>query len=188
MVVGRVLLVPLGDEDWGGTLHEVAEHRVRSDIGWLLRLVACGLLANGAVILARRVQHAGYPIRAAVLSMVLSLGWAACAALCVAGVSMGVASARDDRQSMIDFQREMAASPGIMVIFALATVAGLAYVALAVMAARAHVITTASAVLLGLGGLLTLPSTPGPVTPLLIGSAGVLFAGHLLALRRTPNT
>ena len=48
LVVARLLLEPLGDADWDRTLTDVASHRARSDAGWLLAILGCGLMSLGS--------------------------------------------------------------------------------------------------------------------------------------------
>src|SRR5688572_28805757 len=56
MAIARVLLVPFDDEDWDAVMTSMAANQGRSDTGWLLAIVASGLLAVTAVVLANRLR------------------------------------------------------------------------------------------------------------------------------------
>ena len=51
MAVGRMLLVPIDDQDWDAVMTSMARHEARSDSGWLIAIAACGLLAVTAVLI-----------------------------------------------------------------------------------------------------------------------------------------
>src|SRR5438270_2436165 len=61
MAVARVLLVPLDDQDWDGTMTKMVSHAARSNIGWFLALASCGLLAVTGVVLAQQLRTVGRP-------------------------------------------------------------------------------------------------------------------------------
>lgn len=77
MAVGRLLLVPLDDEDWDGVMSDMAANPGRSAAGWLLSIAACGLLAATAVILARRLADEGWSRTAMFVTVTTAMGWAA---------------------------------------------------------------------------------------------------------------
>jgi hypothetical protein len=183
LVVARLLLEPLGDADWDRTLTDVASHRGRSDAGWLLAILGCGLMSLGSGgyvrLIGRRRRHVG----ATVLSLLVPLGWVACGAICVAGLAMSASAVRPERPTMIAWQESMNSSTSVAVLFAVTMLAGLGYLWLAVEFVRGRVVGTSAAVLIGLGGMSTLVTMPGPVKPVLVAASALLAVGHWLALR-----
>lgn len=192
MLAGRVLLDPLGDADWDKTLSAVAAHRGRSDAGWLLAFLGCALLAYGSIALVQRLAVRGARAAPTVLGLLLPLGWTACAAICVAGLAMGTSAVRPERETMVAWQEAMSSSTSVALLFFVTVVAGFGYLWLALALARRGVLGRGSAALIGLGGLTTLVTMPGPVKPALIVTATLLAAGHALAVRpsdaATPPT
>jgi len=182
MAVARVLLVPLDDQDWGGTMDRMAAHTARSDLGWFLAMAASGLLAITGVLLSQRVHAAGR-VRAATVSMItISLGWAACAAICVSGLLLGVIAKAADRPVQIQIQKDFNSNAAGLP-FLLCGLAAIGYVVLGVALARSGRATKGAAILVALGGAATLLTMPGPLTPLLVLTALLLAAGHVLTLR-----
>src|SRR3954449_13412452 len=92
MAVARILLVPFDDQDWDKTLTDMAAHQARSDLGWLLAIAACGLLAASAIVLAQRLQFAGRARSATFVIVSTAIGWAGCAAICLGGIYLSVAA------------------------------------------------------------------------------------------------
>jgi hypothetical protein len=180
LVVGRLLLEPLGDADWDRTLTDAASHRGRSDTGWLLAILGCGLMALGSGSYVRLIARRGRSVSAAVLSLLVPLGWVACGAICVAGLAMSASAVRPERATMIAWQESMNSSASVAVLFAFTALAGLGYLWLAVELVRRTAVGTSAAVLIGLGGLSTLVTMPGPVKPVLVAASVLLAAGHWL--------
>ena len=183
LVVARLLLEPLGDADWDRTLTEVASHRARSDAGWLLAILGCGLMSLGSGSYMRLIGRRGRHVGATVLSLLVPLGWAACGGICVAGLAMSASAVRPERETMIVWQESMNSSASIAVLFAVTMLAGLGYLWLATELVRGKVIGTSAAVLIGLGGVSTLVTMPGPVRSVLVAASVLLAVGHWLALR-----
>jgi len=182
MALGRALLVPFDDQDWNGTLTDMAAHRGRSDAGWVLALAASGLLATTVGILAaqlrtRRRRSSGFALVAT------ALGWAGCAAICGGGLLMSAMARATDRDVQVQVMKEFNDAGATGVVFLVCVIAAVGYVVLAVGLARSQVTSKGAAVLIGLGGATTLLTMPGPLTPLLVATALILAAGHGLALR-----
>jgi|JI7StandDraft_1071085.scaffolds.fasta_scaffold193959_1 hypothetical protein len=180
LVVGRLLLEPLGDADWDRTLTDVASHRGRSDTGWLLAILGCGLMALGSRSYVRLIVRRGRSVSAAVLSLLVPLGWVACGAICVAGLAMSASAVRPERATMVAWQESMNSSASVAVLFAVTALAGLGYLWLAVELVRRKAVGTSAAGLIGVGGLSTLVTMPGPVKPVLVAASVLLAAGHWL--------
>jgi hypothetical protein len=182
MALARLLLVPFDDQDWDGTLTKMADHQGRSDTGWVLAIAASGLLATTATILAHRLQLAGRSRAAAVAIVMTAIGWSGCAAIGLGGLYMSTAAQAPDRAAQVQVLEDFNdGSSGW--VFLMCAVAAIGYVVLAVALARGGVTTRGAAVLIGLGGVGTLLTIGGPLTPLLVVAALVLAAGHGLALR-----
>ena len=97
MAIGAVFLVRWNDQDWAGVLTDMAAHRTRSDLGWLLALTASGLLVVPGLALAGLVRESR-PRTAAFATVTTALGWAGSAGICSGGVfmsAMAVSPARD---------------------------------------------------------------------------------------------
>jgi hypothetical protein len=106
MALGRVLLVPLDDQDWGGVMTSMAAHQARSDAGWLLAIVASGLLRITAVMLAGRLRLAGWIRSAMFVTITTAIGWAATAATCLQGIYLSVAATAPDRDAQVKPQED----------------------------------------------------------------------------------
>lgn len=185
MVLGRCLLVPLGDStNWNDTLDTIASRAGISTTGWLLAMLASALLAYGSATYAFVLDSASYRRVANVITPIISIAWTACAAVCVSGIMMTVAAGESDRTRMIELQETFNSYPAIMIVFLVMLLGAASYVVLGVMLARARVMSRGAIALIAFGGLLTLPTMPGPVQPLLIAAAIILAAGHILALRQ----
>ena len=182
MAVARALLVPFDDEDWDATMTSMAEHQGRSDAGWLLAIVACGLLAVTAVALANRLRGAGKARTATFVTITTAVGWAATAAICLGGLYLSVAAGAPDRAAQVALQEDFNEGASGFV-FLMTAVAAVGYITLAVSLARSHLVTKGAAALLAVGGVATLLTMAGPITALLVTAALLLTAGHALAAR-----
>jgi hypothetical protein len=182
MVIGRLLLVPMDDQKWDATLTQAAAHQGRSDAGWILAMAAAGLLGASALALAALLRGAAWPKAAAVAAITTAAGWAGCAGICTAGMMLSYQGKAPDRAVQVQLLKDLnAGHTGF--IFLLCVVAAVGYVVLSVALARAHVIGKTAAVLIGLGGAGTLLTMPGPMKPLLVLTALLLLAGHVLVVR-----
>lgn len=189
MAVGRLLHVPLDTDnaaDWEATLRRMAAHQVRSDSGWLLAMVAAGLLSVTALALAQRLTAAGRTKSAGFCLIMLPIAWAGCAADSGAALIMsGMAKSTDlALQAQILHTYNATVTPGI--VFLAEVFGAIGYITLAVASARAHIMSRGTAVVLALGGAGTLITSSGPKTPLLVTAAVLLGVGHILAVRTTP--
>ena len=182
MALARVLLVPFDDQKWNDVLNAMAAHQGRSDTGWILALAASGLLGATALMLARRLSVAGRTRGAAIVAVSTALGWAGSAGICASAVVMSVQAKAPDRAVQVQILKDLNAG-STFYIFLLCVVAAVGYVVLAVGLARTGVASKGAAVLLGLGGVSTLLTMPGPAKPLLVLTALLLTAGHVLVLR-----
>ncbi len=186
MALGRALLVPFDDQDWEGTLTDMAAHQGRSDFGWILAVAASGLLATAAAILARRLL--AHRTKSATFAVIATaLGWAGCAGIATGGLLMSEMAKATDRAAQVQILKNFNDGNSAF-IFLLCLIGAIGYVVLAVGLARAKVTSKGAAVLIGLGGASTLLTMPGPLTPLLVATAVVLAAGNGLALRSLGRT
>ena len=187
MAVARVLLVPMDDQNWDGTLTSMAAHRARSDAGWILAVLACGLLAVTAIMLARRLRVAGKGRSADFVALTATVGWAATAAICVGGLFLSVAATAPDRAVQVQLQQKFNDGSSAFV-FLMCAIGAIGYIVLAIGLGRAKVVSKGAAVLIGLGGAATLMTMPGPLKPLLVLTAVLLAAGHVLAFPGLGDT
>lgn len=183
MALGRVLLVPIQDQDWSGVMTSMAANQGRSDAGWLLAIVASGLLGITAVVLAGRLRLAGRVRSAMFITVTTAIGWAATAAICLHGLYLSVAANAPDRAAQVRIQEEFNDGWSIGFLFLMIVIAAIGYLVLAFGLARASVVTEGAAILIGVGGAATLITMGGPLTPLLVLTALLLAAGHALAVR-----
>lgn len=84
---------------------------------------------------------------------------------------------------MIVWQESMNSSASVAILFASTMLAGLGYLWLAIELARRTTVRKSVAILVGLGGMSTLVTMPGPVKPVLVAASLLLAAGHWLASR-----
>ena len=182
MALGRVLLVPLDDQDWDGVMASMADHRGRSDAGWLLALAASGLLTVTAVILANRAQrrlgphgHVHHRHHRPRLGRHRSD---------VPRRHLPVRRRHRDRPRRTSpIPTDFNESAAVGVVFLMAVLAAVGYIVLAVGLARSGTTSKGSTILIAIGGAATLLTMAGPLTPLLVLAALLLTAGHALAAR-----
>lgn len=182
MAVGRLLLVPIDDQGWNAVLNAAAAHQGRSDTGWLLAMAASGLLGATGMLLGHLLSAAGRTRAALFVMGTTALGWAGSAGICSAGILLGYQGKAPDRA--VQIQVLHAANAGhTAFIFLLCVLAVVGYVVLAVELVRSGVAGKAAATVVGLGGVGTLLTMPGPLKALLVVSALVLLAGHVMVIR-----
>jgi hypothetical protein len=182
MALGRLLLVPIDDQGWDAVLTDAAAHQNRSDAGWILAMAASGLLGAGAFVMAGLLGRAGRTRAAAFTTVATALGWAGSAGICSAGMLLSYQGKASDRAVQIRLLRDANAGHTAF-IFLLCVIAAVGYVVLAVALARADVVGKLGATLVGLGGVGTLMTMPGPIRALLVLAALVLLAGQVLVVR-----
>jgi hypothetical protein len=183
MAFGRALLVPLDDEDWDAVMTSMAENQGRSDLGWLIALAASGLLAVSAVVLSSRLRSAGWSGTALFATVTAALGWAGTAATCANALYLSIAADAPDRAAQVQLQQDLNGAASTGVVFLFVALACVGYIALAVGLARSGETTKWAGALLAIGGVTTLLTMAGPLTPLLVFTALLLAGGHALALR-----
>jgi hypothetical protein len=182
MAVGRLLLVPFDDQGWDVVLTQAAAHQSRSDAGWVIALAASGLLAAAALSLAWVLHLAGRSKSAAFAAVTTALGWAGSAGICAGGILLSYQGKAPDRAVQVQLLRDFNAGHSAFV-FLLCVIAALGYVVLAVGLARSDLVGRGVAILIGVGGVGTLLTMPGPLKALLVFAALVLLAGQALAVR-----
>jgi hypothetical protein len=182
MALGRLLLVPINDQGWDDVLTAAAAHQNRSDAGWILAMAASGLLGGSAFVLSSLLSRAGRTRAAAFTAVTTALGWAGSAGICAAGMLLSYQGKAPDRAVQIRLLRDANAGHTAF-IFLLCVIAAVGYVVLAVGLARAGVVGKLGATLVGIGGVGTLMTMPGPVKALLVLAALVLLAGQVLVIR-----
>lgn len=188
MSVARILLLPMDDGDWDQTMTDMVANQARSDLGWVLAIAACGLLATGAAILARRLPLANRSRSAGFTLVTTAVGWAGCAAICLGGLVISEAGEATDRATMVQFQQDFN-NGAVGWPYLLCVIGALGYIVLAIALGRSKTVSAAAAVLIGIGGVTTLLTMPGPITGVLVAAALLLTAGQSLAVRSptTPN-
>lgn len=182
MALGRMLLVPIDDEHLQATMADAGAHQARSDLGWVLAIIACGLLSACATGLARTLQRSGRTAAGGFALVATAVGWAGCAALCLGGLVLSEAAESPDRAAMVVFVTDFTEG-AIGWTFLLSTIGALGYVVLAIALGRSRLVSKAAAVMFGLGGATTLVTMGGPVTWVLVATAIVLAVGQGLASR-----
>jgi hypothetical protein len=188
MVVGGALAVRFNDQDWNGTLTDMAAHHATSDVGWLLVLVSSALLIPAALGLTDLVR-ASRPRTANTVAITSILGWVGSATICAGGLFMGAMAQSPDRAAQLQVLKDFNSGRSNLV-YLMCVVGALGFVALAAALARSRVVPMGAAILIGVGGAGTLLVVPGPVKALLILGAVLLLAGHvwiLASLRSTPR-
>ncbi|HEY3833373.1 MAG TPA: hypothetical protein VGO03_13840 [Acidimicrobiia bacterium] len=183
MAVGRALLVPLDDQRWNKMLTAMADHQSRSDFGWVLALASCGLLTLTVALFARQLNESGRTKTAWFCVIACALGWAGTASTCGAALLMSAAAKSPARAAMIKAVDDFNSGIGVALAFMLVLIAAIGYIVLAVGMTRAKTVSKGAAVIVAIGGVMTLVTMPGPKTVLLVLSALLLCVGHVLALR-----
>lgn len=180
LLVGRLLLVPMDDQKWDAMLSDMASHHSRNALGWSLALVAAGLLAIGGPALVRLVPDRP---RLTVPALVgVALGWVGSAGIATGGLVMGDMATSPERRAMVDVLTSFNEGNGNTVFF-LAVAGVLGNILLAVALARSGVASTGTAVLMGVGAVVSLVAAPGPVKAIGMAGAVLLLAGTLLLVR-----
>ncbi|MEP6761422.1 MAG: hypothetical protein ABJA93_08665 [Sporichthyaceae bacterium] len=187
MAVGRLLLVPFNDQGWDAQLTEAAAHQSRSDAGWLIAMAASGLLGAAALALAWVLHVAGRTRAAAFTAVTTALGWAGSAGICAGGILLSYQGKAPDRAVQVQLLRDFNSGHSAF-IFLLCVVAAIGYVVLAVELVRSGLVGKGVAILIGVGGVGTLLTMPGPMKSLLVLAALVLLAGQALAVRAVGVT
>ena len=187
MAVGRLLLVPFNDQGWDAQLTEAAAHQSRSDAGWLIAMAASGLLGAAALALAWVLHVAGRTRAAAFTAVTTALGWAGSAGICAGGIFLSYQGKAPDRAAQVQLLRDFNSGHSAF-IFLFCVVAAIGYVVLAVALARSGLVGKGVAILIGVGGVGTLLTMPGPMKSLLVLAALVLLAGQALAVRAVGVT
>jgi hypothetical protein len=182
MALGRMLLVPIDDENLQTTMADAGVHQARSDLGWVLAIVASGLLSACATGLARTLRRSGRRVAAGFALVTTAVGWAGCAALCLGGLVLSEAAEASDRAAMAAFVTDFNEG-AIGWTFLLSVVGAVGYLVLGVALGRSKMVSKPAAVLLGLGGATTLVTMGGPVTLVLVATAILLAVGQGLASR-----
>jgi hypothetical protein len=182
MAVGRLLLVPFDDQGWDAVLTQAAAHQARSDTGWIIAIAASGLLGAAALSMAWLLHLAGHTKSAALVAVTTALGWAGSAGICTGGVLLSYQGKAPDRAVQVQLLHDFNSGHSAF-IFLLCVLAAIGYVVLAVELARSGLVNKGVATLIGLGGVGTLLTMPGPLKALLVFAALVLFAGQVLVVR-----
>ena len=128
------------------------------------------------------VSRAGRGHAAAFAAVATALGWAGSAGICAAGMLLSYQGKAPDRAVQIQLLKDLNAGHTAF-IFLLCVIGSVGYVVLAVGLARAGVVGKLGATLVGLGGVGTLLTMPGPMKSLLVLASLVLLAGQVLVIR-----
>ena len=184
LALGRLLLVPFDDQDWDHMLRDMAAQSSRNAIGWSLTLVAAALLVPVGLALVRLVPGRARLTVPALLG--IALGWVGTAAVATGGLVMGHMADSPDRLAMVAVLTRFNEGSG-NTIFLLVLAGVIGNVLLAIALARSNVVQAGTAVLLGVGAVLSLVGAPGPLKPIAVSGALLLVAAHVLLLRSVPQ-
>lgn len=180
LLLGRLLVVPMNDQEWDAMLGSMAGQHSRNALGWSLALVAAGMLIIGGLALARLVpDRPGLTVPALVG---VTLGWIGSAGIATGGLLMGDMANSPERRAMVDVLTGFNEGSGNTVFF-LAVVGVLGNILLAVALARSGVASNGVAVLVGVGAVVSLVAAPGPVKAIAVAGALLLLAGNVLLVR-----
>ena len=180
LILGRSLLVPFDDQQWGAMFATMAEHPTRNAIGWSLALFAAGLLAAAGLVLLRLV--ADQPRLAVPAAVGIVTGWAGTAAIASGGLVMGDMAKSPDRDAMVAVLTGFNEGNG-NTVFLLVLTGVLGNILLAVALARSGRTSRGTAILFGVGAVGSLVAAPGPARPVALLAALLLLAAHLLVVR-----
>ncbi len=184
LALGRLVLVPFDDQEWGRMLGDMAANHSRNAVGWSLTLVAAALLTAAGLALVKLIPDRP---RLTVPALVgVALGWTGTAAIASGGLVMGDMADSPEREAMIVALTNFNEGNGNTIFFlVLAGVVG--NILLAIALARSGIASRGTAVLLGLGAVVSLIGAPGPVKAIAVTGAVLLFGAHLLILRSLSN-
>ena len=177
LLAGSPLLVRFDDQDWDSVLTDMAAAPGRSNLGWSLALLATALLVPAGIALAGLVRGTR-PRTAAVVTVTTALGWVGAGAICYGGLVMGTMAAAPDREALVAVLVDLNDSASNVAFF-MSVLGAVGSIALGVALARSRVVPVGAAVLVGLGGAVTLLVMAGPIRLLLVVGALLLLAGHL---------
>lgn len=188
LAVGRLALVPYDDQEWDRVLTDMAANHSRNAIGWILTLIAAALLSAAGLALARLVPRRSRLILPAAIGV--TLGWVGTAAIATGGLIMNDMANSPERSAMVAVLTSFNEGNGNAIFF-LVLAGVLGNILLAVALARTDIVSKGTAVLLGLGAVVSLVGSPGPVKAIAVAGAVLLIGAHLLILRnpspRTPE-
>ena len=161
-------------------LSDMATHRSRNAIGWSLTLVAAALLVPAGLAVVRLVP--GRPRLTLPALLGVAFGWVGTAAIASGGLVMGDMSDSPDRAAMVAVLTRFNEGSG-NTIFLLVLAGVIGNVLLAIALARSGVASRGTAVLLGVGAVVSLVGAPGPLKAIAVSGAVLLLGAHLLLLR-----
>jgi len=180
LALGRLILVPFDDQEWNRMLSDMAANHSRNAVGWSMALIAAALLTAAGLALVRLVPDRPRLTVPALLGV--ALGWTGTSAVASGGLVMGDMSNSPERDAMVAVLTNFNEGNGNTIFFlVLAGVVG--NILLAVALARSGIASRGTAVLLGLGAVVSLIGAPGPVKPIAVTGAVLLIGAHLLILR-----
>ncbi len=184
LALGRLVLVPFHDQDWNGMLTDMAAHHFRNALGWSLTLMAAALLTITGISLVRMVPNRPRLTVPALIGV--TLGWVGTAAIASGGLVMGNMADSPDRDAMVQVLTNFNEGNGNTIFFfVLAGVIG--NILLAVALARGQIIARGTAVLFGLGAVVSLVAAPGPVKAIAVTGAVMLTIAHFMIIRRVTQ-
>ena len=180
LAVGRLILVPFDDQEWDGVLTDMAANHSRNAIGWALTLIAAALLSAAGLALVRLLPHRSRLVLPAAIGV--AFGWAGTAAIASGGLVMGDMADSPQRTAMVAVLTNFNEGNGNTIFF-LVLAGVLGNILLAIALARSAIVSKGTAVLLGLGAVVSLVGSPGPFKPIAVTGAVLLIGAHLLILR-----
>jgi len=180
LMLGRLLLVPFEDQDWNRMLDDMAANHARNAVGWSLTLIAASLLTAAGLALVGLVPDRPRLTVPALIGV--ALGWTGTAAIASGGLIMGDMADSPERGAMVAALTNFNEGNG-NTIFVLVLAGVLGNILLAIALTRSGITSRGTAVLLGVGTVVSLVGAPGPVKPIAVTGAALLIGAHLQILR-----
>jgi hypothetical protein len=174
VLAARFVLVPYWDEA-DVYIRDVAEDPGRSDLGASLVIVGAMLLVSSVLVLARlvAVDHPRLAVTGAILAVIGSVGMAC---ISMAALVAGQMVRLGDEDAAVALWDRLWNSDKLWPIMTV-HLGALGFIVLAVGLFRAGAVPRAAAVVVGLGGAMTMTTAAGPIRPLLIAAAAIALAG-----------
>jgi hypothetical protein len=184
VLAARFVLVPYWDEA-DVYIRDVAEDPGRSDLGASLVIVGAMLLVSSVLVLARlvAVDHPRLAVTGAILAVIGSVGMAC---VSMAALVAGQMVRLGDEDAAVALWDRLWNSDKLWPIMTV-HLGALGFIVLAVGLFRAGAVPRAAAVLVGLGGAMTMTTAAGPIRPLLITAAAIALVGFAWVAARAGS-
>jgi hypothetical protein len=157
-------------------LADVGAHAARSQAGGLLTMLNAVLFIPAGLALAAAIRPRTPGLAAAGAAMT-AVGAVALAGVGMVSLVAAQIARQPERATMVHLWDEFHRDPNGNIIFLALIIGGAGYVVLAVGLYRSHIAPLPAAALVGLGGVGTMLTAPGPVRALLVGTALLALIG-----------